>query len=99
MRKFFRKWSVAVGIAALACSGGELTAPISQSNNQNVPASVVITPPSSPDIVIGTSVSLPIAVKNASGQAITSLPITWSSSDPSVATVSQSGVEIGRAHV
>ena len=92
MRKLLRKWSVAVGIVSLACSGGELTAPISQSNNQNIPATVVITPPSSPDLVIGSSVSLPISVKNASGQDITSLTVTWSSSDASVASVSPAGV-------
>jgi hypothetical protein len=56
MRKLFKKWRIVVGMVTLACSGGDLTAPISQSNNQNVPATIIITSPSSPDMVIGTSV-------------------------------------------
>ncbi len=94
MRISLRKFRVAIGVVVLACSGGDLTAPISQGNgsNQDVPASIVITPPSSPDLVVGTSLALPIAVKNASGQAISGVSVTWSSSDPSVASVNQAGV-------
>ncbi|MEO5872491.1 MAG: Ig-like domain-containing protein [Gemmatimonadaceae bacterium] len=80
----------------LACSGGEITTPISQGNsNQSTPASIIITPPSSPDILVGSSVSLPIAVKNASGLDISGLTITWSSSSSSIASVTQSGLVTG----
>jgi uncharacterized protein YjdB len=95
MRTRLRKFRVVLGVVVLACSGGELTSPISQGNNQSTPASVVITAPASPDIVVGTSVSLPIAVKNASGQDISGLTISWSSSNPTVASVTQSGLVTG----
>ena len=93
MRIRLRKFRVAVGVLLLACSSGEITAPTSAGNssNQNVPASIAITPPASPDVAVGATVSLPIAVKNASGQEITGLPVVWSSSDPTVASV-QAGV-------
>src|SRR6185369_14722838 len=91
MRKLLKKWRIVIGIVTLACSGGDLTAPISQSNNQNVPATIVITSPSSPDMVIGTSVLLPLTAKNSAGDDLSSLTVTWSSSNASVATVSQAG--------
>jgi uncharacterized protein YjdB len=92
MRNRLRKFRVAIGVVVLACSGGDLTAPISQGNNNQSVASVVITPPTSPDVVVGTSIALPIAVKNASGQDISGISVAWSSSDPTVATVNQAGV-------
>jgi uncharacterized protein YjdB len=92
MRTKLRRLRVALGIVVLACSGGDITAPISQTDSQSTPASVIITPPASPDIAVGTSVPLPIAVKNASGQQISGLVVVWSTSDPAVATVSQTGV-------
>ncbi|MDB4891756.1 MAG: hypothetical protein JWL61_3611 [Gemmatimonadetes bacterium] len=91
MRNRLRNFRVAIGVVVLACSGGDLTAPISQ-GNQGVPASIVITPPASPDVVVGTSIALPIAVKNAAGQSISGISVAWSSSDPTVATVNQAGV-------
>ncbi|MEO8333655.1 MAG: Ig-like domain-containing protein [bacterium] len=76
----------------LACSGGEITAPVTQTSSQNVPATIAITPPTPSDIAIGSSILLQIVVKNVAGADITSLPITWSSTDIAVATVSVSGL-------
>jgi trimeric autotransporter adhesin len=94
MRSSFRKLGLALGVVVLACSGGEITAPASQSSGSNTPASVIIAPLASPDIVIGTAVSLTISVRNASGQDL-DLPITWVSSDATVANVAPSGVVTG----
>lgn len=49
---------------------------------------------SSPRAVVGVggSVVLQVTVRDAAGRAITDVPIAWSSSDPSIASVSQTGV-------
>ena len=94
MRSSFRKLGAALGVVVLACSGGEITAPVSQSTDVNAPASVVIMPLASPDIVVGTAVSLIISVKNASGQDI-QVPVSWGSSNAAIANVVQPGVVTG----
>ncbi|MDB4916314.1 MAG: Ig domain protein group 2 domain protein [Gemmatimonadetes bacterium] len=96
MRRFLTKCALALGIVTLACSSGDLTSPDTTSGgSNNVPTTVVITPPSSPDIVVGTTVNLVVAVKNASGQDINGLVIVWSTSDATVASITQTGVVTG----
>ncbi len=92
MRRFLLKGALALGVVTLACSSGDITAPGTETvGNANVPASVVITSPASSDILIGSVVNLVAAVRNASGQDISNIAITWSSSDATVASVSSAG--------
>ncbi|MEP6729238.1 MAG: Ig-like domain-containing protein [bacterium] len=61
---------------------------------------MVITPPASPNVLVGSTLTLPIAIKDATGQDM-ALPVAWSSSNATIANVSQSGmvtaVSIGTA--
>jgi uncharacterized protein YjdB len=95
LRRFLTKAALALGVVTLACSSGDLTSPDTTTGTGNIPTTVVITPPTSSDIVVGTSVNLVVAVKNASGQDISGLAITWSSSDATIAAVSSAGVVSG----
>ena len=58
----------------------------------STPAAVIITPLSTSSLIVGQSFSLTAAVKSATGQDLTGVPITWSSANASVATVSSTGV-------
>ena len=62
--------------------------------NSNEPGSVLITPPTSPDLFVGQSISLVAAVKNTAGVVIT-FPVVWSTSDATIATVTSAGVLTG----
>lgn len=91
MRKFLITSALTHGIVTLACNGGDVTAPGGDTTSTNTPASVVITPPASSDMIVGSTINLVASVKNATGQDVSGVTITWASSDPTVATVSQTG--------
>ncbi len=95
MRSYLRKFAVALGIVTLACSSGDITSSLTDATDTSTPASVVITPLASPNLIVGTSVSLVVHVRNISGQDLTNLPITWASSDNTVASVTPAGVVSG----
>ena len=59
-------------------------------------ASVVVTPANS-IVALGFPAALAATVKDASGNVLTGRPITWSSSDASVASVSATGIVTGVA--
>lgn len=82
-----QRWVTAVGtsvlVMAAACSRpGDPTALV---------ASVSIQPPSLA-ITVGTTVQLTAQVKDASGRDVAGRSVVWSSSNPSVASVSPTGV-------
>ena len=83
-------------VTTLACSSGEVTGLRSDAtavpNGTPVPAAVVIVPPASTDITVGQTLNLVASVKSTTGQDISSLVITWSTSDPLIATVSPAGI-------
>lgn len=54
-------------------------------------AAVVITPPAS-TLSLNSTLALQAAVQDAAGGVISSLPVLWTVRDPSVATVSETGV-------
>lgn len=88
-------------IAVLACNSGELTSSlrnggVAGSTSSNIPATIVIAPPTSPVLTIGTSVNLVVTVRDAAGQSLNSVVVVWTSSDTTVATVSATGVVSGR---
>ena len=48
--------------------------------------------PQGPSVVVGTTAQLSATVRDANGNVVTDRAVAWSSSNPAVATVSQSGV-------
>ncbi len=89
-----RKAALSFGLLTLACSSGDITSPVDTtitSTNTNTPASVEITPPTSATITVGTSISLSAVVKNPAGKPVNAA-VTWSTSDATVASISQAGV-------
>ncbi len=102
MQTVSRRSLLALGILAVACSSGELTAPspnggIVGASFSGIPAAIAIAPPATPVLTIGTSLSLVATVRDASGQPVTSVAVVWSSSDTAVASVSATGVVVGRS--
>lgn len=76
-----------------------VTAPITHFSTyailgQSVAASIAVTPnPAS--VQVGGSGSLAAAVKDAQGNVLTGLPVTWASTNTGIVTVSQAGVVTG----
>ena len=95
MRKSVRKCLSLLAIVTLACSSNEIVDPgVVITTDPNTPGSVLITPPASPDLFVGQSISLVAAVKNTAGLVIT-VPVVWSTSDATIATVTSAGVLTG----
>ena len=81
---------VAASIIAAACGGGDGNARIV---NAPVVVSVTVTPATVPPVDVGGTFTLTADVQVQNGA---STAVTWSSSAPNVATVSQSGRRHGR---
>jgi alpha-tubulin suppressor-like RCC1 family protein/uncharacterized protein YjdB len=62
-----------------------------------VPVSSVTIEPSSLSVAPGGSAQLAVTLRDAAGNVLPGRPVAWSSSSPSVATVSSSGLVIGVA--
>src|SRR5689334_8734241 len=76
----------AIGIAACGGGGGDKTvAP------DVTPASIVVSPSTSQTIASGGSVAFTAEVRNKAGSALSGNAVSWMSSDPSIATIDQSG--------
>jgi uncharacterized protein YjdB len=99
-----------LGVVTLACSSGELTSPLTSGTNgggtsgstgttgsSNSPSSIIFIAPTSTDVVVGTSLAMVAAVKDASGQTLSGLAITWGSADSSVVRVTDAGLLVARA--
>lgn len=59
------------------------------------PATIVVRPPTVTSIMSGATLTLAAAVANASGQVLAGWVVTWQSSDPNVAAVSEGGIVTG----
>jgi hypothetical protein len=82
----FRAWLVPVLLAALAlagCGGGSSDAPRV--------ASIVVSP-SAPRLAVGSSVQLTASLLDSRGQAVTGVPVTWSSADATIVSVTAGGL-------
>jgi uncharacterized protein YjdB len=73
--------------AGMACSGAEPTGPADPS----AVASVTIRPPVT-SLLLGSTLSLQVIVRNASGDELTNRPIVFTSSDDRVLTVDGTGL-------
>jgi uncharacterized protein YjdB len=85
---------VSVGVATItaSCEGKSGTATVTVTN---VSVASVTVSPGSPTISAGGTVQLTASPKDASGNALTGRPVTWSTSSTAVATVNVSGLVLG----
>src|SRR5258708_7710606 len=74
-----------------ACGGGYTTSPGGRA------VATVSVPPPSTSVVVGGTMQLTAAAADANGMAVTGLPVTWTSSNASVASVNTSGLVTGIA--
>ncbi len=85
----------AVCLAVLAACGGESvsapTLPVVPDKAVAAVASVTVTPPA-PAMIPGQRVQLITTLKDSTGQVLAARPITWSSANTAVATVTTSGL-------
>ena len=86
--KFGSLLSVLACAVVLFSCGGDSTGPGGGG------ASVVVTPDTA-SLALGASLTLSAAVKDANGNAVSGASVFWSSQDPTVATVSGTGVVTG----
>jgi trimeric autotransporter adhesin len=87
-----RAWRLAV-IALAASCGGTIT-----SADQTTPdVAEVVVAPQTATVIVGNTLPLQATVRDASGQALTGPTVVWSVRDPSIATVSATGVLTARA--
>jgi len=84
------RWLAAVIVAAVSCKGDSL-----EPSGGDV-ASVVITP-STATVAVGANVTLVAEVLDGAGKTLPGIKVVWASADPSIATVSNSGVVTGVA--
>lgn len=84
----------AVGVATITATndGRSATAAVTVSAAPRVPVDSVRVTPSDPRVAVGQSAQLTATVLDASGNVLSGRPVTWSSSNPLVATVSATGV-------
>jgi len=57
----------------------------------------VVVSPSTPSVAVGAEIPLSATLQDASGRAVTGVPIVWTVQDPKIAKVSSSGVVTGLA--
>ncbi len=91
--------AVAVGSAVITASSNGKTATVNATVVAQSPASVasVTVAPTTVSVTTGHSVQLTASVKDSVGNVLGGRTVTWSSSNPSVATVSSTGLVSGIA--
>jgi hypothetical protein len=76
---------VALALPACGGGGGDHVAA------DNTPASIVMSPAVAQTIASGSSLSFTAQVRNQEGTTLPDVPVTWTSTDPTVAAVDQRG--------
>lgn len=104
LRRALRGTAAAAAAAVLAvtaaCGGGaptESTPPPSPPPPSGITVSRVTVTPGTAAVAVGASTALSASATDIAGGQVTSVPITWESLDPDLATVSGSGVVTGVA--
>lgn len=80
-------------VSAAGCGGSSPSDP----DPEPVAVASVEVAPTSPEILVGQSVQLTATLRSADGQVLSGRPVTWSSEDTDVASVTASGLVTGVA--
>ncbi len=81
-----------------ACSCGDSSPPSSSSSSpQRAPVARLAVTPSTVSLAVGERRQLTVEARDALGNVISDVPVTWESSNPAVATVEPSGKVSGEA--
>jgi uncharacterized protein YjdB len=75
-----------------SCEGKSATASITVTPPPAIPVATVMVSPGNATVSIGNTAQFGATTKDASGNTLTGRAVTWSSADPSVATVSTTGL-------
>jgi uncharacterized protein YjdB len=89
-----RVTAVSLGSAAIEVDVGTTKAQVTVTVSSGIqtPASVSITPPGPRILRVTNTLQLAATPRDANGNVITGRPVVWNSNNPSVATVSESGL-------
>ena len=86
---------VGIGIVLLGACGSEPTPPPTEELPSTPRVSYITLDPTKADIAVGATVQLTATPRDAAGNVMTGIAVTWSTDSPGVATVSQAGVVTG----
>src|SRR5216110_2593989 len=84
---------IVAAIVAASCGGDGGTGGTTQPTS--TPARITVSPALPVTLVSGATVTLSASVLTSDGRPITGQSVTWTTSDPAIATVSTSGVVTG----
>jgi uncharacterized protein YjdB len=82
------------GSATITVASGSVSAKATVTVSRRPVAKIVIAP-SNPTVIVGQSTQLSATPQDSAGNALTGVTITWSSSDPTTATIDQTGSATG----
>jgi alpha-tubulin suppressor-like RCC1 family protein len=95
LRRLLVPTYAAVAVALAACGGGDTPGTITTPPGPSPVVAVAITPSTGGTVLVGRTMSLAAAAKDAAGNTLAGRTITWNSSAAAVATVDANGVVTG----
>ena len=84
-----------LGSATITVSSGSVSATATVIVSR-VPVAKIVIAPSHPTVVVGQETQLSATPQDSAGNALTGVAITWSSADPTTATIDQTGTASGK---
>ena len=84
-----------LGSATITVSSGSVRAAATVTVSR-VPVAKIVIAPSHPTVVVGQETQLSATPQDSAGNALTGVAITWSSADPTTATIDQTGTASGK---
>ena len=83
-----------LGSATITVSSGSVRA-LATVTVSPVPVARIVIAPSNPTVIVGQTTQLSATPQDSAGNTLTGVTITWSSSDPTTATIDQTGSATG----
>jgi uncharacterized protein YjdB len=83
-----------LGSATITVSSGSVSAKATVTVSR-VPVARIVIAPSNPTVIVGQTTQLSATAQDSAGNVLTGITTTWSSSDPTTATIDQTGSATG----